>query len=184
MLTIELPAGYLQKHERIALERGGQHEESKNGFILPVTVAEEEGRVKLLYRTEGYITFAEYNFHGDLYRLFRAIKGYVRKIYEAQDMLLSPNRIFRSADRVFVSAADCRTRIVYGAQGTPHGVLGAYSDALIPVLTELAEKKGITGAKPAMAQLAKKIRTSNPDYETALHMIESVERQWNNMQPA
>jgi hypothetical protein len=181
MLTIELPEGYLNKHEQIALEHGGLSDE--NNYILPVTVAEEGGRIKLLYRTDGYITFAEYNFHGDLYRMFRAIKGYVRKIYEAQDMLLRPDRIFRSADSVFVSTIDCNVRIVYGGQSAPHSASGAYNDALMPLLADLSEKKGITGAKPAMVQLAKKIRSVNPDYETALHIIESVERQWNYMQP-
>jgi hypothetical protein len=99
-------------------------------------------------------------------------------------MLLSPARLFRSADRVFVSASDKGVRMVYGEQTEADGVSGAYTDSLMPVLACLSEKKGITGAKPAMAQLAKNIRTANPDYEAALHIIESVERQWNYMQPA
>jgi hypothetical protein len=34
-----------------------------------------------------------------------------------------------------------------------------------------------------MTQLAKKIKSVNPDYETAIKLIETVERQWNYMQP-
>jgi hypothetical protein len=177
MFTVELSKGYLARHERIALERGS------DGFLLPVTIAEDESGMRLMYRTEGFIAFSEYGFHGDLYRMFRALKGYVGKIYEAQDILLRPGRIFRTGDRVFVSAEDCGVRVVYGAKDAEPGVYGAYTEALMPVLAELSAKAGVTGAKAAMTQLAKKIRSVNPDYETAIKLIESVERRWNYMQP-
>jgi hypothetical protein len=177
MFTVELPKGYLARHERIALERGS------DGFLLPVMIAEDETGTKLMYRTEGFITLGEYSFHGDLYRMFRTLKGYVGKIYEAQDMLLRPGRIFRTGDRVFVSAEDCGVRAVYGAEDVAASAYGAYTEALMPVLAELSAKAGVTGAKAAMTQLAKKIRSANPDYETAVKLIESVERMWNYMQP-
>jgi hypothetical protein len=34
-----------------------------------------------------------------------------------------------------------------------------------------------------MTQLAKKIRSANPDYGDVIKIIESVERRWNYMQP-
>jgi hypothetical protein len=185
MLTVELGGGYLTRHERIALSR------SAGSFLLPVTIADGDGRVRLMYLTEGYVTFREYGFHGDLYRVFRALKSYIMKIYEAQDMLLRPERIFMSGDKVFVSSEDCGVRITYGAEDPQAGAngasanrtYGAYTGALLPVLAELSAKPSVTGAKQAMTQLAKKIRAANPDYETAVKIIESVERRWNYMQP-
>jgi hypothetical protein len=164
----------------MALERGSS---LGGGYLLPVTVVDDRGQTKLIYRTEGYVSFAEYNFHGDLYRVFRALKSYVRKIYEAQDMLLSAERIFRSPAMVFVSAADQGVRVVYGEQGARESAHSAYGQALVPMLAKLSEKKSVTGAKPAMEQLAAKIRTANPGYEGALRVIEAVERRWNYTQP-
>jgi hypothetical protein len=177
MIAVDLPEGYLARHERMAIERGA------DDFLLPVTVVDDGGRTRLLYLTDGFVALREYGFHGDLYRVFRAMKRYVAKVREAQDMLLRPDRVFRSGDMVFVSAEDCGVRLLYGADvpgGSPYGVC---TEALIPLLAELSGKTGITGAKPAMIQLAKKIKTVNPDYETAIKLIESVERQWNYMQP-
>jgi hypothetical protein len=161
----------------MALESGG------DGFLLPVTLSESGGAVRLMYLTEGFITLREYGFHGDLYRMFRALKGYAGKIYEARDMLLRPDRVFRSGDMVFVSAEDCGVRIVYGAIGAEGSAYGIYTESLMPILAEMSAKIGVTGAKTAMTQLAKKIRVANPDYETAIKLIESVERRWNYMQP-
>ncbi|MDR0596456.1 MAG: hypothetical protein LBG50_02835, partial [Clostridiales Family XIII bacterium] len=181
MLTIELPDGYLCRHERMALERGSM--DCGGGYLLPVTIADVDGGTRLIYRTEGCVSFAEYNFHGDLSRLFRALKSYVRKICEAQDMLLRTERIFRSPGKVFLCADSQCVRLVYGERGEAKGNAGAYCRALYPALAKLAEKKEITGAKPAMEQLMAKLRTANPDYEAALRIIESVERRWNYVQP-
>lgn len=209
MLQVELPGGFLYEHERIVLEH------SDGEFLLPVTVVRDDGGIRLLYVTEGYLTVPEYGFHGDLYRMFGVLRSYVRKIYEAQDMLLRPALLFTAPERIFVSADDCAVRLVYGdrgdaaaaaqaeaaqaaeaapaaptAQAAPNPadrketMYGAYTEALMPLLSALAGKKSVTGARTAMTQLAKKIRTSNPDYGTALRIIESVERQWNYMQPA
>jgi hypothetical protein len=182
LITVELPEGYLARHERIALERGAGE------FLLPVTIAEEGGRMKLMYRSEGFVALGDYGFHGDLYRVFRALKRYAAKIRDAQDMLLRPDRVFVSGDKVFVDAEDQGVRLLYGANkadGAPGKSIayGVYTEALIPLLAELSAKAGITGVKAAMTQLAKKIKTVNPDYETAIKILESVERQWNYMQP-
>jgi hypothetical protein len=177
MFTVDLEEGYLARHERMALELGAGE------FLLPATIAYEGGRTKLMYQTEGFVTVKEYGFHGDLYRLFRALKGYVRDIYAAQDMLLSPGRLFRTGDRVFVSTEDCAVRVAYGAQEPERSAYGHYTEALMPLLAELSAKAGVTGAKSAMMQLAKKIKAANPGYETAIKLIESTERRWNYMQP-
>jgi hypothetical protein len=177
MFEVNLPEGYLARHERVAIGLGA------GKFLLPATIVEDADGTRLMYRTEGFVTFREYGFHGDLYRMFRAVKGYVRKIYEAQDMLLRPGRIFRSGDRAFVSAEDCGVRLAYGAEDAEGSAYDVYTEALMPVLSELSAKSSVTGAKTAMTQLAKKIRSANPDYETAIRLIESVERRWNYMQP-
>ncbi|MDR2162631.1 MAG: hypothetical protein LBO70_01600 [Clostridiales Family XIII bacterium] len=177
MLTVNLPEGYLARHERIAIERDA------GNFLLPVTIVEDNGLVRLIYRTDGFVALRDHDFHGDLYRVFRTVKGYAAMIYKAQDMLLRPDRIFLSGDRVFVSSDDCGVRIVYGALCEEVSAYGAYTKALMPILAELSTKVGITGTKAAMTQLAKKMKAVNPDYEAAIRLIESVERRWNYMQP-
>ncbi|MDR1291975.1 MAG: hypothetical protein LBJ91_01060 [Clostridiales Family XIII bacterium] len=177
MLTINLAAGSLSRHERAALER------AEGVCLLPLTIADDDGGVKLMYLTEGFVTFREYDFHGDLYRMFRAVKGLAGRLLEVQDMLLGAGRVFKTGDRVFISARDCDVRMAYGAEKTEGGVYGVYAETLIPVLAELSAKAMVTGAKPAMTQLAKKIRSANPDYGNVIRIIESVERRWNYMQP-
>jgi hypothetical protein len=181
MLTINLSGNSLSRHERAALEN------AESGCLLPLTISDgERGNecgVKLMYRTEGFITFREYGFHGDLYRMFRAVKGLAGRVFEVQDMMLRADRVFKSGDRVFISARDCGVKMVYGAEKTEGGVYGVYAETLIPVLAELSAKTMVTGAKPAMTQLAKKIRSANPDYGDVIKIIESVERRWNYMQP-
>jgi hypothetical protein len=177
MLTINLTGDSLSKHERVALER------VEGGCLLPFTISDDGINVKLMYLTEGFITFGEYDFHGDLYRMFRAVKGLAGRVFEVQDMLLRADRLFKSGDRVFISAKDCGVKMVYGAEKREGSVYGVYAEALIPVLAELSAKTMVTGAKPAMTQLAKKIRSSNPDYGNVIKIIESVERRWNYMQP-
>jgi hypothetical protein len=177
MLTIKLTGNSLSRHERAALER------AEGECLLPLTVADDGDEVKLMYLTEGFVTFREYGFHGDLYRMFRAVKGLAGRVFEAQDMMLSTGRLFKSGDRVFISAKDCGVKLVYGAEKTEGGVYGVYAETLIPVLAELSAKTMVTGAKPAMTQLAKKIRSANPDYGEVIKIIESIERKWNYMQP-
>jgi hypothetical protein len=196
MLVIELSEGQLSGHERRAMEQGA------GSFLLPLTMATGGGRVKLMYQTEGYVTFAGYNFHGDLYRMFRAVKALAGKVFETQNMMLRPDRLFTSGDRVFVSASDCGVRMVYGAgvgcadaghadvdgadgpTASAHGgAYGAYTATLLPVMAELASKTGVTGANTAMVQLATKLKSANPGYEDTIKIIESTERRWNYMQP-
>jgi hypothetical protein len=177
MIAVDLPPGYLARHERMAIERGA------GDFLLPMTLIDDGERTRLAYLTDGFVALRDYGFHGDLYRVFRAMKCYALKVREAQDMLLRPDRLFRTGDKVFVSAEDCGVRLLYGADAPGGSSYGVCAEALIPVLGELSVKKGITGAGPAMTQLAKKIKTANPDYETTIKLIESVERQWNYMQP-
>jgi hypothetical protein len=177
MLTVELPGNSLSRHERAALERAGGE------FLLPLTIADDGDHVKLMYLSEGFITFREYDFHGDLYRMFRAVKALAGRVFEAQDRMLRPGRMFRSGDRVFISSKDCDVRMIYGADGTDGRAYGVYAETLMPVLAELSAKSMVTGAKPAMTQLAKKIRLVNPDHWDTIKIIESVERRWNYMQP-
>jgi hypothetical protein len=167
----------LSRHERAALER------AENGCLLPFTISDDGSDVKLMYLTEGFITLGEYDFHGDLYRMFRAVTGLAGRVFEVQDMMLSTGRIFKSGDRVFISAKDCSVKMIYGAEKKEGGVYGVYAETLIPVLAELSTKTMVTGSKPAMTQLAKKIRSANPDYANVIKIIESVERRWNYMQP-
>jgi hypothetical protein len=177
VLTINLTGDSLSRHERAALER------AEGKCLLPLTISDDGREVKLMYLTDGFITFGEYDFHGDLYRMFRAVKGLAGRVFEVQDMMLSAGRVFKSGDKVFVSAEDCGVKMVYGAEKKEGSVYGVYAETLIPVLAELSAKTMVTGAKPAMTQLAKKIKSANPDYGNVIKIIESVERRWNYMQP-
>jgi hypothetical protein len=177
VLTINLDGNSLSRHERAALER------AESACFLPFTITDDGEDTKLMYLTEGFITFKEYDFHRDLYRMFRAVKGLAGRIFEVQDMMLRADRIFKSGDTLFISANDCGVKVVYGAEKKEGGVYGVYAETLIPALAELSSKTAVTGAKPAMTQLAKKIKSANPDYENVIKIIESVERRWNYMQP-
>jgi hypothetical protein len=179
MLKIELNENDLYRHERIVLER------CASGILLPVSCVCEVGRVCLLYATEGYVSLAEHGFRGDLASVFRALKGYAHCLTDAQDMLLQPEKVFRDAERIFIRAADGAVRAVYGRLDGDEGggTKGAYVTAMLPLLGELSKRTDIVGAKAAMTQTAKKIRSANPGSNELLKILEMTERQWNCIQP-
>ncbi|MDR0357062.1 MAG: DUF6382 domain-containing protein [Clostridiales Family XIII bacterium] len=148
-------------------------------FILPVTVAESEDGMQLLYLTDGYAPLNECELR-DLGEVFRVARLFLTCLSAGRDRLLDTRGFFFDPGCVYVKCGANDVRLLFGDVRE-----GKESDAhsVLPVLTTLAEFRRVLGAKSAIGRIIKRIRETEPGFAEMRKIVAFVEREWRYIQP-
>lgn len=145
--------------------------------FLDVSFREDEEGEKYVYKTEGYIRFAKYEFAElDMYLSF--MHELIISLDECEDYLMCAGKVMLDEESIYIHHKTGKVRLMYGGDG---------SAELIPVMRDFFNlqlgRKNILGSSVALKQILDKMDEQNPDLYDLLKILEEVRREWNNIQP-
>lgn len=185
MITIEI--------EKLALFEREIIESGHCKALLPVTLIEETGALRLCYQTNGLMPAAERDIKC-LPEMFSFLTAFVCSLDAVADALLTANACLTDPDHIFISDEGGDIKLVYA--GT-HSKSAGFScqnkhldnsrmrqaDLLFGLIGEFGTRKSVSGAESAMGQLAEKLAQSNPGTQGLLKQIEHLAREWHYIMP-